>query len=104
MRTTSVIIFVASILAPFASAALHTDGVCVDKVSGTSVYNKDATAAACGAYLRRNTGDKQWDKCPDCTMKVIGNLNVCHSDGKHIGGDELNYYCKQNKAGASLAS
>jgi len=37
-------------------------------------------------------------------QKVIGNLNVCHSEGWHIGGDELNYYCEKiNGAGASMA-
>lgn len=68
MRTTSVIFFVASILAPFASADLHTDGVCVDRIGGSNVYNAAATEAACTAYLNRNTGNKQWDQCPDCTM------------------------------------
>lgn len=38
-------------------------------------------------------------------QKVIGNLNVCHSDGWHIGGDEINYYCEKiNGAGGSLAN
>jgi hypothetical protein len=34
----------------------------------------------------------------------VGKLNLCQSVEKHIGGDELNYYCKQNGAGNSLAS
>lgn len=28
----------------------------------------DATECACGYYRRRNTGNKQWDQCPDCTF------------------------------------
>ena len=41
----------------------------------------------------------------DFEQRVIGNLNVCHSDGWHIGGDEINYYCnKINGAGDSLAN
>jgi len=34
----------------------------------------------------------------------VGKLNLCQSLGNHIGGDELNYYCKENGAGNSLAS
>lgn len=28
----------------------------------------DATECACDYYRNRNTGDKQWDQCPDCTF------------------------------------
>lgn len=28
----------------------------------------DATKCACEAYRNRNTGDNQWDQCPDCTF------------------------------------
>jgi hypothetical protein len=42
----------------FVSADLHKEGLCIDKIGGQYVYNADAT----------NTGDKQWDKCPDCKM------------------------------------
>lgn len=28
----------------------------------------DATKCACDYYKNRNTGDKQWDQCPDCTF------------------------------------
>jgi hypothetical protein len=56
------------LMGSFVSADLHTAGVCVDKIGGQHVYNADATKKACDAYLARNTGDKQWDKCPDCKM------------------------------------
>ncbi|KNG45830.1 hypothetical protein DDE82_007395 [Stemphylium lycopersici] len=92
------------LLSSFVAADLHFAGVCVDKIGGAQVYNADATQKACNAYLHRNTGSKQWDQCPDCVMKNIGNLNVCHSGDWHIGGDELSYYCKQNGARGSLAS
>ncbi|KAL1603278.1 hypothetical protein SLS59_004374 [Nothophoma quercina] len=105
MRSTSAILLLTTLLAPFVAADLHSDAVCIDTKGGVSVYNEAATKAACGNYKLRNTGDKQWDQCPDCEMRVIGNLNVCHSDGWHIGGDEINYYCnKINGAGDSLAN
>ncbi|KAJ4319167.1 hypothetical protein N0V94_004040 [Neodidymelliopsis sp. IMI 364377] len=104
MRSTSAILLLATLLAPFVTADVHTDAVCIDKKGG-NVYNEAATKAACGNYKERNTGDKQWDQCPDCEMRLVGNLNVCHSDGSHIGGDELNYYCTEiNGAGGSLAN
>jgi hypothetical protein len=31
----------------------------------------DATNCACTYYKNRNTGDNQWDKCPDCTFVSI---------------------------------
>ncbi|CAK1363552.1 unnamed protein product [Cercospora beticola] len=49
----------------------------------------DATECACGYYRRRNTGNKQWDQCPDCTFDGL----ECKSEGWHIGGDEMNHYC-----------
>ncbi|KAK7409591.1 hypothetical protein QQX98_008253 [Neonectria punicea] len=55
----------------------------------------DATRCACNYYRNRNTGNKQWDKCPDCTFDGT----VCNSAGWHIGGDEMNYYCSK-KCGA----
>ncbi|KAF1357264.1 hypothetical protein EJ07DRAFT_129481 [Lizonia empirigonia] len=104
MRSTSGFLLFTTLLAPFVAARLHYDGVCIDNVGGATVYNEAATIKACGNYYMRNTGNNQWDKCPDCGMKVVGNLNVCHSDGKHIGGDELHYYCSNiNGAGGSLA-
>ncbi|KAJ5876450.1 uncharacterized protein N7529_002034 [Penicillium soppii] len=44
----------------------------------------DETKCACDLYKQRNTGDKQWDQCPDCTFDG----NYCNSAGWHIGGDE----------------
>jgi hypothetical protein len=35
---------------------------------------------------------------------MIGNLNVCHSDGWHIGGDEIQYYCEQHGAAGPMAN
>lgn len=52
----------------FVAADLHRDGICYNVIGGSDVYNADATVKACGNYLKRNTGNKQWDKCPDCKM------------------------------------
>ncbi|KAF9691742.1 hypothetical protein EKO04_010430 [Ascochyta lentis] len=105
MRSTSAVLFLATLLAPFVAADLHSDAVCIDTKGGAAVYNEAATKAACDNYKKRNTGGEQWDQCPDCEMRVIGNLNVCHSDGWNLGGDEINYYCETiNKAGGSLAN
>jgi hypothetical protein len=68
MRTTSAILFLTALIAPFVAADLHSDAVCVDWKGGVAVYNDAATKAACGNYKVRNTGDKQWDQCPDCEM------------------------------------
>lgn len=69
MRSASAIcIFLAAALAPFASAALHKDGVCFDDKGGANVYNEAATIASCGNYQVRNTGGEWWDTCPDCEM------------------------------------
>ncbi|PVH75375.1 hypothetical protein DL98DRAFT_466604 [Cadophora sp. DSE1049] len=71
----------------------------------TFVQRDDVTEKACARYKARNTGTKQWDTCPDCVMSTNGAENiVCRSNAKHIGGDEWNYYCKQEGADASGAS
>ncbi|KAA8614773.1 hypothetical protein A1F94_010615 [Pyrenophora tritici-repentis] len=36
-------------------------------------------------------------------MVVISNMPMCFSDAKHLGGDEVEYYCKKFGAGTSLA-
>ncbi|WQF85239.1 hypothetical protein CDEST_10253 [Colletotrichum destructivum] len=88
-----------------AEAKLHNAGACVRNrqtmpIGGTGwsvsySWSKkyeimpDATRCACDYYRRRNTGNKQWDQCPDCKMEG----DVCVSAGWHIGGDELNHYC-----------
>lgn len=53
-----------------------------------NVYSASGTAAACAAYLARDTGDEVWDTCPDCTM-VGGDAPHCSSAEQHIGGDEV---------------
>jgi len=50
------------------SADVHPQGLCVDLVGGQYVYNDAATKAMCTSYKNRNTGNNDWDKCPDCTM------------------------------------
>ncbi|EAU32137.1 conserved hypothetical protein [Aspergillus terreus NIH2624] len=102
MVSTSIII---AALAVGAVADLHTQGVCVDTPGkGVQVYNRNATESACRAYKARNTGDEQWDQCPDCTLQSERDLlYYCESKGSHIGGDELNYYCTQGGAGDSVA-
>ncbi|KAL0576020.1 hypothetical protein V5O48_005965, partial [Marasmius crinis-equi] len=74
------------------------------KIGPKNEPNPDATRAACHAYRNRNTGDKQWDTCPDCTVGLSGDSIVCRSAAKHIGGDEFSYYCKKNGASGSGAS
>ncbi|KAF6803342.1 hypothetical protein CMUS01_15117, partial [Colletotrichum musicola] len=66
--------------------------------------NTAATQKACDRYKARNTGNQQWDKCPDCKTSLRGDLLVCNSLGKHIGGDEWDYYCKQVGADMGKAS
>lgn len=56
------------LMGSFVSAELHVQGLCVDSVGGQYVYNEAATKAMCEAYKNRNTGNEQWDKCPDCVM------------------------------------
>ncbi|KAH6714199.1 hypothetical protein BKA61DRAFT_674808 [Leptodontidium sp. MPI-SDFR-AT-0119] len=84
--------------APGALANLHNIAWCYD-------IRDDVTAKACARYKARSTGTNQWDTCPDCVMSTNGVENiVCRSNAKHIGGDEWNYYCKQEGADASGAS
>lgn len=42
-----------------------------------------------------------WDTCPDCTVIQHNEIKACQSLAGHLGGDEFNYYCKQNGANAS---
>ncbi|KAF6802086.1 hypothetical protein CMUS01_15457, partial [Colletotrichum musicola] len=86
----------------------------------------EATKKACAAYRKRNTGSKQWDTCPDCTVVRSSTLTLialssvsstgvrhttdpnycaiaCNSNAEHIGGDEWLYYCKQAGADGSEA-
>ncbi|CAG7977809.1 unnamed protein product [Penicillium salamii] len=95
------------LLAGGAVADLHNVAVCVtgrkySEVGGTPfsvsyTWSKDyeilpdATKCACDLYKQRNTGDKQWDQCPDCTFDG----NYCNSAAWHIGGDEMTYYCEK---------
>ncbi|KAF2174730.1 hypothetical protein K469DRAFT_725304 [Zopfia rhizophila CBS 207.26] len=99
----SLILTLVAFLSTSVLADLHASGLCVDNISGKSVYNADATTQACTSYLNRNTGSKQWDTCPDCQVSTVGGLTFCHSEAWHIGGDELSYYCKQAGADGSLA-
>ncbi|KAF4540329.1 uncharacterized protein LTHEOB_9425 [Lasiodiplodia theobromae] len=97
-----------------AYADLHKAAACVSNrrsspVGGTGwsvSYNwqtsyevlPDATKCACDYYKQRNTGSNQWDTCPDCTFDGL----TCNSAAKHIGGDEMTYYCEK-KCGAAGA-
>ncbi|KAJ5107114.1 hypothetical protein N7456_003789 [Penicillium angulare] len=96
----AVLIFAGVVLAD-----LHNVAVCISdrkysEIGGTPfspsyTWSKeyeilpDATKCACDYYKQRNTGDKQWDQCPDCTFDGT----YCNSAGWHIGGDEMTYYC-----------
>ncbi|KAJ5361249.1 hypothetical protein N7541_002093 [Penicillium brevicompactum] len=113
MQLTTVSIL--SLLVGGTFAKLHNVAVCVtnrretpppggNSFSPTQPWYKEyniaieATKCACDLYNRRNTGDQQWDKCPDCTFDG----NFCNSAGWHIGGDEMTYYCEK-KCGAQGA-
>ncbi|UPL01981.1 hypothetical protein LCI18_012915 [Fusarium solani-melongenae] len=48
-----------------------------------------ATKCACDRYKNRHTGLQWWDSCPDCTFDGTN----CRSNDRHIGGDEMHYYC-----------
>ncbi|KAI9641873.1 hypothetical protein NHQ30_009740 [Ciborinia camelliae] len=74
-------------------ADLHDRAICINWVNNVAVYNEAATRYACWRYRNRNTGNKQWDKCPDCYY-AAGGWAHCQSDGWHMGGDEITYYCK----------
>ncbi|KAI6355240.1 hypothetical protein MCOR25_008282 [Pyricularia grisea] len=91
-----------------ASAKLHSAAVCVQNRSYGSTGNgtpygltygnfvsyeidTTATSCACSYYRARHTGSHQWDSCPDCKFDGI----ECLSDGWHIGGDEMTYYCEK---------
>ncbi|ORY15726.1 hypothetical protein BCR34DRAFT_477555 [Clohesyomyces aquaticus] len=93
-----------SIFLPLVSADLHTAALCVDFEGGQAVYNSAATLAMCSAYAARNTGGEQWDTCPDCVLETKGGLTFCRSTGQHLGGDEVEFYCGNNGAGAGRAS
>ncbi|KAK7402655.1 hypothetical protein QQX98_011602 [Neonectria punicea] len=94
-------------LAGGAIADLHSVAVCISnrkysQIGGSPfsvsyTWAKDyeillaETECACNFYKARNTGDKQWDQCPDCTFDG----NTCNSADWHIGGDEMTYYCEK---------
>ncbi|CAG8958305.1 hypothetical protein HYFRA_00000660 [Hymenoscyphus fraxineus] len=89
------------------SRDLHTRLICYTyrksiKLGESTANTEDAaTIAACNAYRRRNTGNKKWDKCPDCTVIQLNEIKACQSKNGHLGGDEFNYYCKKNGANTS---
>ncbi|GJC97448.1 hypothetical protein ColKHC_06274 [Colletotrichum higginsianum] len=85
-----------AVMTGVAVAKLHSSAVCVTARKYGSTGNgtpwgitygsykdyeilPDATKCACNYYKNRNTGNNQWDKCPDCTF--------------------MNYYCEK-KCGA----
>ncbi|OLN81703.1 hypothetical protein CCHL11_06934 [Colletotrichum chlorophyti] len=100
----SSVFFFATLIA-IALANLHSSAVCVNNrvsmpVGGTGwsvsytwstsyEISQTATKCACEAYRKRNTGNRQWDTCPDCTYDGI----ECNSAGWHMGGDQFTDYC-----------
>ncbi|KAL0571432.1 hypothetical protein V5O48_010522 [Marasmius crinis-equi] len=86
----------------YVASCVNKDPVLVDE-QYLSYQNDVATQRACNAYKNRNTGNKQWDKCPDCSYIKNNMLWQCKSNEKHIGGDEFEYYCKQAGAYGSQA-
>ncbi|KAF2794636.1 hypothetical protein K505DRAFT_303638 [Melanomma pulvis-pyrius CBS 109.77] len=103
MQFTSAHLLLAVSLVPLVVADTHYAGLCVNYEGGQSVYNDAATKAACGNYFMRNKGSEWWNTCPDCGMENRGGIDYCYSKAGHIGGDELNYYCKYNGAHGSAA-
>ncbi|KAH7066675.1 hypothetical protein BKA63DRAFT_495583 [Paraphoma chrysanthemicola] len=101
-------IFTALTLTSCVVANLHFYAWCSNRVfkglQEEEEANSKATEDACARYRNRNTGNNQWDKCPDCTPGVRGDVRVCNSPAKHIGGDEWDYYCKQVGADYGSAS
>ncbi|EFQ32698.1 hypothetical protein CGRA01v4_09368 [Colletotrichum graminicola] len=100
-------LFTFASLTAVAVAKLHSAAVCVKNRQYGSTGNgtpagitygsytsyeiaTDATQCACTHYKNRHTGSHQWDSCPDCHFDGI----QCLSDGWHIGGDEMTYYCE----------
>ncbi|KAF6803341.1 hypothetical protein CMUS01_15116 [Colletotrichum musicola] len=80
-------------------ADVHKYAFCTSRIQPINNNNNEAaTRKACAAYKKRNTGNKQWDKCPDCTVDPTYCAIACNSAGSHIGGDEWLYYCEQNGA------
>ncbi|KAI1406409.1 hypothetical protein F4819DRAFT_440372 [Hypoxylon fuscum] len=82
------------VLVSRAAADLHNAAACIaarDSDIGGYEILPNATSCACEHYKNRNTGEEQWDQCPDCTFDDL----VCNSAGKHIGGDEMTYYCEE---------
>ncbi|KAF6831174.1 hypothetical protein CPLU01_06872 [Colletotrichum plurivorum] len=106
----STVLFAAVSFATGISADLHVYAWCADRDidiwSGeeSNPENNGATQKACDRYKARNTGNQQWDKCPDCKTSFRGDVLVCNSVAKHIGGDEWDYYCKQVGADMGKAS
>ncbi|KAL5323024.1 hypothetical protein ACEPPN_007551 [Leptodophora sp. 'Broadleaf-Isolate-01'] len=86
-------------LAAGAAADLHNYCICANKSGGQLEYNDSATRQMCVAYLKRNTGNKWWDSCPDCTY--LSTDLLCRSKGKHMGGDQVRAYCAQFGASES---
>ena len=42
----------------------------------------------------------RFERDTDQAQRVVENLNICHSDGRHVVGDEINCYCQKiNRAG-----
>ncbi|KAL8353892.1 hypothetical protein RB601_003642 [Gaeumannomyces tritici] len=95
--------FSASILLALAAGAVadfHYAAVCV---TGRTAPNDgqryeifgNATRCACDHYKNRNTGNKKWDKCPNCKFDGL----QCNSGDWHIGSDEWEYYCNKECGG-----
>ncbi|KXT13977.1 hypothetical protein AC579_8853 [Pseudocercospora musae] len=84
------IALLAASLATVSFGILHNATVCV-KSPHLTTSNKDygnppePTKCACEYYHVRNTGDEQWDKCPDCSFDGF----QCNPARWHIGGDEV---------------
>ncbi|KAK1570034.1 uncharacterized protein LY79DRAFT_570647 [Colletotrichum navitas] len=64
-------------------------------------FDTNATTYACESYRHRDSGDNQWDRCPDChmdwhAMDAHVGIPSCFSWKWHMGGDEFDYYCGLN--------
>ncbi|OLN86075.1 hypothetical protein CCHL11_05309 [Colletotrichum chlorophyti] len=87
-----------AIFATTAFARLHSAAVCIKGRKYGSTGNgtpwgltygsykdyeilPEATKCACDMYRRRNTGNKQWDQCPDCTYMHYYCNKKCGAEG-----------------------
>ncbi|KAH8661035.1 hypothetical protein BGZ61DRAFT_539920 [Ilyonectria robusta] len=103
----SAVLIAAIACATGALADLHSYAWCADKVfegiNESNPENNDATKIACGKYKLRTRATTSGTLGPTVPL-YRGDVLVCNSPDKHIGGDEWNYYCTNSGADMGKAS